>query len=186
MLRKTIATRPDPIARLTHGVMPVGRRLTAVGMAVVCSAVFASNGASASTGWAIQPTPNPQFNNGSLASGKCSGTSVCTAVGNYNNSSGTQVTLAERWNGADWAIQSTPNPTGATRSALSGVACTAATACTAIGDYFKSGIGLTLAERWNGTSWAISSTPNPAGATFSFLSGVDCTAASTCIAVGTY
>jgi hypothetical protein len=38
---------------------------------------------------------------------------VYGAVGNDVNSSGTTVTLAEGWNGTEWAIQSTPNASGA-------------------------------------------------------------------------
>jgi hypothetical protein len=52
--------------------------------------------------------------------------------------------------GPSWKIQPTPNPSGATGSILSGVSCTAATACTAVGGYFKSsGYNLTLAERYS-------------------------------------
>ncbi|MEA2314573.1 MAG: hypothetical protein QOI03_1265, partial [Solirubrobacteraceae bacterium] len=47
-------------------------------------------------------------------------------------------------------------------SVLSGVSCTTASACTAVGYYVNSaGTRLTLAERWNGTSWATQTTPNP-------------------------
>jgi hypothetical protein len=119
----------------------------------------------------------------------CTAATACTAVGDYLNSSNTDLTLAERWNGSSWAIQPTPNPAGAEGSVLSGVSCTAATACTAVGYYDNSSFGnpaLTLAERWNGSSWTIQPTPNPAGATQSVLSGVSCTAATSCTAVGYY
>jgi hypothetical protein len=86
--------------------------------------------------------------------------------------------------GPSWKIQPTPNPTGAYPLALNGVSCTAATACTAVGDYGSSGIYVTLAERWNGSSWRIQPTPNRAGATFNLLNGVSCTAATACTAVG--
>jgi hypothetical protein len=136
--------------------------------------------------WTIQPTPNPSGARGSFMSGvTCTAANSCVAVGTYLTS-GPQVTLAERWNGTSWAIQSTPNPTGAVGSALSTVSCAVAGACTAVGSYVKSGARLTLAERWNGTSWAIQSTPNPTGATFNSIGGVSCTAASACTASGTY
>jgi hypothetical protein len=32
------------------------------------------------------------------------------AVGNYTSSAGVIETLAERWNGTEWSIQTTPNP----------------------------------------------------------------------------
>jgi hypothetical protein len=143
--------------------------------------------------WKIQPTPNPSGGAGTggitiLSGVSCTAATACTAVGDYYNSSATDLTLAERWNGSSWKVQPTPNPSGATGSSLSGVSCTAATACTAVGGYgnSSSGTGLTLAERWNGSSWATQPTPNPAGATFSSLSGVSCTAATACTAVGDY
>jgi hypothetical protein len=72
------------------------------------------------------------------------------------------LTLAEVWNGTSWAIQATPNPTGVKGTFLSGVSCKSAAACTAVGDYENSaGSYAPLAEAWNGTSWAIETTPNP-------------------------
>jgi hypothetical protein len=41
-----------------------------------------------------------------------------------------------------------------------------------------------LAEQWNGKSWTILPTPNPAKAVQSFLNGVSCTAPSACTAIG--
>src|SRR5207244_457559 len=125
------------------------------------------------TAWVIQPTPNPSGARQSVLSGvACPTTTLCTAVGDYMTSSGVMVTLAERWNGTAWVIQPTPNPSGAKQSVLSGIACPSTTLCTAVGDYINaSGVMVTLAERWNGTSWAIQSTPNPS-APKSLLRGV--------------
>src|SRR5205807_988086 len=131
--------------------------------------------------------PNPSGAQGSGLSGvACASTSACTAVGDYTNSSGVIVTLAERWNGSSWAIQSTPNPSGAQASVLSGVACASTTACTAVGRYDSSGVTATLAEGWNGSSWTIQSTPNPSGAQDITLSGVACASTTVCTAVGNY
>jgi hypothetical protein len=138
------------------------------------------------TSWSLQTTPNPT---GAMSSDllgiRCTSTTACSAVGNYYNRSGTQLTLAERWNGTTWAVRTTPNPTGASSSALLDVSCTSATACTAVGNYNnRSGTRLTLAERWNGTGWAIQPTANLAGADFTQLSGVSCTSSMACTAVG--
>ena len=75
--------------------------------------------------------------------------SACTAVGSTSTST-TTVTLAERWNGTTWSIQTTPNPTGGSSAGLGGVSCASATACTAAGGYTKGTTGVTLAEHWNG------------------------------------
>src|SRR4029077_16069801 len=42
----------------------------------------------------------------------------------------------------------------------------------------------TLVERWNGTSWSIVASPNPAGADLAQLLAVTCPTASNCNAVG--
>jgi hypothetical protein len=95
------------------------------------------------------------------------------------------VTLAEQWNGRRWSVQRTPNPAGARISVLSGVACSAPSACTAVGDAVgASGKEVTLAERWDGRRWTIQPVPNPAGSKQSFLIAVACPSRSSCIAVG--
>ena len=48
----------------------------------------------------------------------------------------TFITLAMRWNGTDWAIASSPNPTGAMNSLLNGVSCTSTTDCFAVGNFY--------------------------------------------------
>jgi hypothetical protein len=140
------------------------------------------------TEWVIQTTPSPSGAKESrLRDVSCSSSTACTAVGNYTNSSGTVVTLAERWNGTEWTVQSTPNPSGATESRFESVSCSTSTACSAVGSYKNSsGTQVTLAERWNGTEWTVQSTPNPSGAKESFLRGVSCTSSSACTGVGYY
>jgi hypothetical protein len=106
-------------------------------------------------------------------------------VGGWKNSKGEQFTLAYRFNGVTtWTLQSTPNPSESIESVLQDVSCATETSCTAAGSWVKSG-GSTqiLAEKWNGSSWAIQGTPTPSGAAFSSLFGVSCRS-TTCIGVG--
>jgi hypothetical protein len=57
----------------------------------------------------------------------------------------------------------------------------------AVGAMFNpSGNQLTLAEHWNGTSWTVVPTPNPAGTNAGALSGISCTSSTACTAVGQY
>ena len=65
---------------------------------------------------------------------------------------------------------------------LTGVSCTAARGCLAVGWYYTSAAGprRTLAERWDGRGWQVQRTAAPDGA----LSGVSCTAPDACVAVG--
>jgi hypothetical protein len=138
------------------------------------------------TTWAIKSTPNPSGSTDTLLTGvACSG-STCTAVGNAVNSSFVTVTLAESWNGTAWAIKATPEPKGATSGVLSAVTCTSSTSCAAVGNYDSSSFfTLTLAESWNGTTWTVVASPNPAGAEPDALSAVSCSTATACTAVGT-
>ena len=142
--------------------------------------------------WGLQPAPNPEGAKAAGLSGvSCASASACLAVGSYTNGSGTEVTLAESGDGTSWSspwsIQSTPNPSGAKAAHLSGVSCASASACLAVGSYTNSsGVEVTLAESWNGSSWSIQSTPNPEGAKAARLSGVSCASASSCTAVGSY
>jgi hypothetical protein len=137
--------------------------------------------------WRIQQTPDVSGATESDLSGvSCSSRDSCTAVGYYVNSARDTVTLAEVWNGTSWTKEPTPDPDGATTSELSSVACTASDSCDAIGySVNSSGVGVTLAEGWDGTSWKIQTTPNPEGAVRgSFLQGVSCPAADSCTADG--
>ena len=147
------------------------------------------------TSWEVQSTPNPEGAKRSQLEGvSCRSATECTAVGFYQNASNAYVTLAERWNGTKWEVQSTPNPEGTSHSLLYGISCSSATACTAIGSYTTKPGGFeverTLAERWNGTKWEVQSTPNPEPAggnplsEDSYLKGVSCASATECVATG--
>ncbi len=138
--------------------------------------------------WAIQATPNPSGSAATLLSGvSCASATSCTAAGRSIDGSGVDLTLAEHWNGSTWAIQATPNPSGATVSVLEGVSCASATSCTGVGLYVSSsGIQKTLAEHWNGSTWAVQATPNVSGASDGILSGVSCASATRCTAAGSY
>jgi hypothetical protein len=129
--------------------------------------------------WTVQTTPNPGPS-GTFRGVSCTSASACIAVGQDDNTN----SLAERWNGSTWSIQTTPNvrdlPT-----VLESVSCTSATACTATGHYFPSGDSAPAAERWNGTAWSVQQVPAaPQIHKDAALTGVSCTSASTCAAVG--
>ena len=162
---------------------PSTNRCTAVGDSIV-----GGNGAELveywnGSGWAIQPTPSTS--DADLLAVSCPSITTCTAVGDYINAS-VVVTLAERWNGSSWTVQPTSNP-GSGSDLLQGVACPTSTVCTAVGSYSSSsGPSVTLAERWNGSTWAVQPTPNPAGAARSVLVAVSCSSPSACTAVGDY
>ena len=99
--------------------------------------------------WKTQSISAPAGSKAALLNSvSCSTATVCVSTG-FNQPSATVVeTLAERWNGTAWEIQSTPNPAGATTSGLAGVSCISATICESVGLYKnEKGETLTLAER---------------------------------------
>jgi hypothetical protein len=137
-------------------------------------------------GWEVRPTANAEAAKGSsLEWASCVSSSSCEATGYYENGAGTSRALAERWNGSEWSIQATPNPSGAKSADLEWVACSSASACEATGHYENaSGVTVTLAEHWNGTEWSLQPTPNPEGAKESALEQVSCVSAASCMASG--
>jgi len=79
-----------------------------------------------------------------------------------------------------------PKPAAATSMSLFAVSCGSSRSCTAVGSYAAKSGTLSLSEAWDGTRWAVQSTPNPAGSQASVLSGVSCPTAGACTAVGSY
>jgi hypothetical protein len=79
-------------------------------------------------------------------------------------------------------------PAAAVAGGLYGVACASATACVAVGGRSptSTGPGASLAEKWNGTTWSVVTSPDPTGSTGARLAGVTCTSAKNCVAVGQY
>jgi hypothetical protein len=103
----------------------------------------------------------------------------------FNDGTGTQVTLAEQWNGTTWKIRTTPTP--GSSGFLGGVTCTSATACLTVGAHETPTVFLvTLAEQWNGTSWKVTPSPNPHGFGVATFGDVSCPAATACMGVGSW
>lgn len=82
------------------------------------------------------------------------------------------------WNGTAWSIQAGPAPGQFFSEAPNGVSCTAAAACEAV-----SGGALS----YNGQTWSGQTVPVPTSNALqgAALSGDSCTAAYTCLGVGT-
>jgi hypothetical protein len=133
--------------------------------------------------WRRVTAPAPD-SNASLGGVSCATSSSCDTVGTRLTNFGT-ATLAAQWDGKRWKMLATPNPKQAGGAGLNDVACPGRAACMAVGGWTDptGEYGFTLAESWNGTSWTLLGTPNPGGAV-NDLYGVSCTAASSCMAVG--
>ncbi len=112
----------------------------------------------------------------------CTSSTACTAVGAEERESieHETKTMAQRWNGTEWSIQTMPNTE---YTSLKSVSCTSSTACTAVGD---SGSENPLEMRWNGSTWTLLSMPLPSGGNTVRPFAVSCIASRGCEAVGEY
>jgi hypothetical protein len=140
------------------------------------------------TAWAIVSAPTTGIGQSNrLLSVTCASASDCWAVGySYVTSDATARTLIERWNGTSWTIVNSPNAL-TVQNFLVGVTCALASDCWAVGYTNDAGVTSahqTLIERWDGTAWAIVSSPNTSTTQHNWLTGVTCASASECWAVG--
>ena len=146
-----------------------------------------------------------------LSAVSCSGVGACTATGYWVDETFAWHTLAERWDGTGWAIQTTRTP--GVEKALTGVSCPTATACIAVGDHFVEtwdGSSWTLqplplaangvscpsttfcmavgksAAMWNGTAWTLDPPVFPTDGSTAYLTSVSCSSQLSCLATGTY
>lgn len=163
-------------------------KLMAAGSAVICAALWSAVPASASTTWRVQAVPAPANSYAELLGVSCPATGTCTAVGFSSIiGSATQSTLAERWAGGHWAIQPTPSPGTGAVGQLTGVSCLSATDCTAVGiDSTPTAANSTLVEHWDGSTWTVVPSPDPAGTAVTDFTGVSCASPTSCTAVGLY
>jgi ferredoxin len=147
-----------------------------------------SNGA-----WNIFPSSNPSgVDYAILDAVTCAGAGDCLAVGYYEDDSGKNYTLTEKYDGIGWNQVSSPNPSSTAGALLSGVSCISASDCWAVGSYtdIPAGLGMqqsyTLAEHFNGSTWSIDYPPTRGGSISVALPSVACTSDGNCWAVGSY
>jgi large repetitive protein len=136
--------------------------------------------------WSLLSTPALSGARASaFGSVSCPSATDCTAAGDEVNSAGTELTLAEAWNGKTWTEESTPGVSGSVAAVFTGISCPVAGSCTAVGWYTtRAKVTLTLAEGWNGKTWYAQTTASSSGAPENYLAGVACAAAAFCSAVG--
>jgi hypothetical protein len=136
--------------------------------------------------WSIMPSPNSGSGSG-LNGVTCLPGGSCVAVGYGTLESGVAQTLVETRNGSGWSIVASPD-VGTNGNFLNSVSCTALNSCMAVGQYATTGgfPELTLAERWNGTSWSVVDTKNRDMTESNSLDSVSCAGPQFCMAVGEY
>jgi hypothetical protein len=173
-----------------------GGSLTSVSCASAtsCTAVGESESGAAmvveawdGTQWRAQSTPSVDGGYGAtLSSVSCTSATACLAVGSDYVGAGVKRTLVLRWDGTGWSVLRTLVFAVPQDEVLTGVSCVSAMACTAVG-YLAGPTELPLAEAWNGARWVIHATVSPRDPVLTpRLTGVSCSSAAACIAVGSY
>ena len=135
--------------------------------------------------WSVVASPNGGSSFNVLTGVAAVSASDAWAVGNYLNSTDTEQTLIEHWDGTSWSIVASPN-VGPDPNLLSGVAAVSTSDVWAVGYYYSTtSKERTLIEHWDGTSWSVVASPN-FGVNVNQLSGVAAVSANDIWAVGNY
>jgi hypothetical protein len=140
--------------------------------------------------WTVQKVPSPKHSmDASLVAVSCPASGSCWATGAYSigtlYSSGPALPFAATLGAGTWSLGKLSTETGEGGNSLSSVSCATATACEAVGSAeAPSGYSIPQAQVWNGTNWSAQSIAGPSGSLSSWLIGVSCAAANSCIAIG--
>ena len=157
-------------------------------LTLLSAVVLVTTSCAAAAGWSMQAPPEPAGADDShpydfSCDRDPQSTNHCTAAG-VSVDGGVETPLLARWEGGRWALQAAVIPRDAVESRFQGITCPSETVCVAAGSYTTATNEVSLAERWNGTSWSVQRTVDPAGATTTKLHDVSCWISSTCTAVG--
>jgi hypothetical protein len=133
------------------------------------------------TSWSLTTVPAKGKGGNNLEAVSCTSADFCVAVGGYSSTSDVGGTLVETWDGTSWSVTRSPSD-----AYLQGVSCTSQTDCVAVGSYYNaSDTQLNFIATWNGTTWS-DTTVADKGAGSNYLTGVSCSSANSCMAVGIY
>ncbi len=153
--------------------------------AVLLALLLAPAVAQAQAAWSVVPSPSPGPSVNDLNGVASISANDVWAVGDFINASGASQTLIEHWNGTQWSIVASPNPS-AFHNVLRGVTAIATNDVWAVG-WFNNAqdIPRTLIEHWNGSSWSVVTSPNGSKGS-NFLFGVTAVSSTDVWAVGEF
>jgi hypothetical protein len=109
--------------------------------------------------WNIVLSPDYGYNNNVLYAVAALSTNNVWAVGTFSDSTNTDRTLVEQWDGTTWNVVPSPSP-GTQYSVLDGVAAVSSTDVWAVGDSSDSiETSRPLIAHWDGSSWQTVTNP---------------------------
>ena len=136
----------------------------------------------------------PSFGQAAASGTTCLSASDCWFVGARFQKGYPTHAVVLHWNGKKWAVS--PSPSVKTASGLNGIACypsgcvsvgvecVKGTACFSLNGAYWTAAVRPLVENWNGKSWSISRSVQPAGSYAASLNEVRCTSAKQCVTIG--
>lgn len=130
--------------------------------------------------WTVVASPHPNNINSGLSGVAVVSATNIWAVGGQGSQSHGGNTMIEHWNGAQWQIVPSANPS-TEYNRLNAVSAISATNVWAVGFTSTGSTQNTLIEHWNGVKWSV--VPSPA-TNIAFLSGIAAVSPSNIWAVG--
>jgi hypothetical protein len=118
--------------------------------------------------WSITPTPD--YNGGPVAQNELTGVSgtgpdnvLASGFADNVNDKNLAAPYVLRWNGKSWTLTKVPDPNASKEgSRLNAIQALSSTDAWAVGQTQKNnGSILSLTEQYNGSSWAVSPSPDP-------------------------
>jgi hypothetical protein len=141
------------------------------------------------TAWTLVTVAVPTgVTSSDLSSVSCVATNVCQVLGT-SVTGGTGSIFGNQWNGTTLSLTTAATPPSSATTPIPealGISCVTATWCLAVGvnDVQVPATATAFSELWNGTTWALVTTPSPSTATGSLLRSVSCAGVNFCTAVG--
>ncbi|HEY6410371.1 MAG TPA: hypothetical protein VIY29_23210, partial [Ktedonobacteraceae bacterium] len=156
------SAKATSIASANSKVIPTPNPSTNSSLLKGAYAVSSNKAASiTSASWKVVPTPNPSTSSSALRGVSAISSNNAWAAGySYDSSSSSYKTLIEHWNGTQWHVVPSPNPS-TTNNDFNAVVAISANNAWAVGYYNSATGGQTLIEHWNGTQWSVVASPNP-------------------------
>lgn len=128
--------------------------------------------------WSAIPSPSPGPNTSTLYAVSAVTHTDAWSVGYYSPPAGGTYTLIEHWDGSQWSVIPSPNPSSV-GNLLFGVSAVSSSDAWAVGIQ----AGYTLIEHWDGSQWSVIPSPNP-GQSADYLYGVSAVSSSDAWAAG--
>jgi hypothetical protein len=110
-----------------------------------------------------------------------------TSRGTPASNTGIQLAIAEVWNGSTWRLSKMiPSKSYSNLDTVSCLTVNSKLHCLLGGYYFTTQGGLLLAENFDGAHWSsvTVAAPSPASGYVDYISGISCSATTSCVAVG--